>query len=76
MGLERGKIGLFKNIGFHTELLTPLSIILMVIGGILGYGGKFIAGLIFRKPSDKLVLFIKSIGVVIVLAGMILIFRR
>lgn len=66
---------MFKNIGFHTELLTPLSIILMVIGGILGYGGKFIAGLIYEKPSDKFILFIKVIGVAIVLAGMILIFR-
>lgn len=67
---------MFKNIGFHTELLTPLSVALMVVGGILGYGGKSIAHLIYEKPSDKFILFIKVIGVAIALTGMILIFRK
>lgn len=69
-------MGLFKNIGFHTELLTPLSVILLVIGGILGYGSKPIAGLIYKKPSGKSILAVKLMGVAIVITGMILIFTR
>lgn len=67
---------MFNNIGFHTEVLTPVSIILLVIGGIIGYGGRSIAGLIYKKPSGKSILLIKVIRVVLVLAGMISIFIR
>jgi hypothetical protein len=74
--MEGGIKHLFDNIGLHTELLSPLSVALLVLGAILGYGGKFLLKLFNKKPSDKAVLIVKLIGFVIVLAGMFTIFRR
>lgn len=67
---------MFNNLRLHTELLTPLSVTLLILGAVLGYGGEFILNLLYEKPSDKAVLIIKTAGVVVVLIGMITIFKR
>lgn len=66
---------MFNNLGLHTELLTPLSVVLLIVGGILGYGGKYIINLFYKKPSENAVLIVKFIGVALALAGMITIFK-
>jgi hypothetical protein len=58
------------------EVLRPLPILLFIIGGILGYGGRFIAEKVFNKKSFKAVMTIKTIGVIFVIAGMISIFIK
>lgn len=67
---------MFDNIRLHTEIFTPLSAALLIIGGILGYGGKPLLRLIYKKPTETAVLIVKSIGLLLVLAGMVIIFIR
>jgi hypothetical protein len=67
---------MFNNIGFHTEIFTPLSIILLVVGGVLGYGGKFVLAILNIKPTEKAVIIIKLIGLVMVISGIIIILKR
>lgn len=67
---------MFRNIGFHTEVFTPLSLVLLVAGGILGYGARFILKILFKKTSGSAILAVKVIGLAIAAAGMILIFKK
>lgn len=64
------------DIGLHTEIFTPLSIILLGLGAVLGYGGGKVVSLFNKNPSEKTVLIVRFIGVLLVAAGMIVIFIR
>lgn len=64
------------NLGFHVEIFTLLSVILLVAGAVLGYGGNFIVRKIVKKPSEKAVLAVKLLGLALVAAGLIIIFTR
>ena len=50
---------MFDNLGLHTEYLTPLSVALLIAGGVLGYGSRFLVKKICKNPSDKLVVILK-----------------
>jgi hypothetical protein len=67
---------MFKNIGLHFEIIDPVSIVLFLLGGILGYGGGFITKKIFKNPSEKTILLTKVIGLVLVVIGVLVIFRK
>jgi hypothetical protein len=67
---------MFNNIGLNTKIFTPVTLVLLVLGAVLGYGGKFILTKIYKNPSDKAVLTVKLIGLALVLAGVIIIFRQ
>lgn len=67
---------MLDNIRLHTEWISPISIIFLIFGGILGYGGNLLLRLVFTNPSDKVILTVKFIGLLMVLAGAILIFWR
>jgi hypothetical protein len=64
------------GLGLHTEILTPLSIIILVIGAILGYGGKYLLKKFMKNPTEKAVLVVKLVGLAFVAVGVILIFTR
>jgi len=65
---------MFNNIGLHFELINPLSAVLLIIGGILGYGGKHILRLFNKEVSDIHVIALKTLGLALVTAGVLLIF--
>lgn len=67
---------MFGNLGFHTDIFTPISIVLLIIGAVLGYGGKYIVGKVAKNPSDKAAVAVKLIGLTLVAAGAIIIFTR
>lgn len=67
---------MFDDIRLHTEVFTPLTAGLLIIGGILGYGGRSVLSLIYKKPSERAVLIVKSTGLLLVLTGMVIIFIR
>lgn len=67
---------MFNNLGLHTELLTPVSVLLLVVGAVLGYGSKTLISIVVKNPSEKVILITKLVGLVLVITGVILIFRR
>lgn len=68
---------MFNNLGLHTEIFTPLSIVLMVIGAILVYGAKLILHKIYKKePTMKALIILKTVGLILVLIAMYLIFKK
>jgi hypothetical protein len=67
---------MLKNLGLHFEIFTPFTAVLLITGAVLGYGGKFILGILYEKPSEKAVLIVKVIGLVLALTGIIIIFVR
>jgi uncharacterized membrane protein len=58
------------------EIFTPISIVLLVIGAVLGYGSNYISKKFFKNPTDKTSLVVKLVGLVFVIAGVILILTR
>lgn len=67
---------MLKSLGLRTELITPVSIILLLVGAFLGYGSNFIVSKIFKSTSAKTMLFVKFIGLIVVFLGMLAIFSR
>lgn len=63
------------DFGLHTEIFSPLSVVLLLLGAVLGYGGKSILGIFYKNPSDKAVLLIKLIGMLMAIAGVLIIFK-
>jgi hypothetical protein len=75
--LKGGEKPMFNNLRLHTELFTPLSVALMVVGAILVYGAKFILRTIYKKdPSVKQLLIVKTTGLIIFLIAIYIIFTR
>lgn len=67
---------MFQNIGLHTEIFTPLSAGLLIGGGVLGFGAKFIVRNFFRSKSEGADLAAKAIGLAAAAAGVIMIFSK
>lgn len=67
---------MFDNLGFHLEMLTLISIILLVIGAILGYGSNAISKKFIKNPTEKAALAVKLVGLAFVAAGVIIILTR
>lgn len=68
---------MFDNLGPHFEIFSPLSVVLLILGAVLGYGAKYVLR-IFKKenPTEVEVLVLKMCGVVLVIGGLIIIFTR
>lgn len=64
------------DFGLHTEIFSPLSIILLVSGAVLGYAGQKIVPIFYKNASGKVIIVVRFIGVLLVAAGMIVIFLR
>lgn len=64
------------DLRLHTEILNPLSILLMVLGAILGYGGGWIIKIFNKNASEKYVLLVKFAGLLIAAIGILLIFKH
>jgi hypothetical protein len=62
-------------IGTGFGIMKLLAIVLLLAGGILGYGGKQISRLIFNDISDKNVLIIKLIGLILAACGAVIFFK-
>lgn len=63
------------DFGLHTEIFSPLSVVLLLLGAVLCYGAKPILGIFYKKPDEKWVLIIKLIGMLMAIAGVIIIFK-
>ncbi|MDI6618796.1 MAG: hypothetical protein QME45_09010 [Clostridiales bacterium] len=64
------------DIGLHFEIFSILSIIFLVAGAVLGYASRAVLSVFIKKPSDKAVLAAKLSGLILVIAGMLIIFTR
>jgi len=64
----------FDNAGAGFELIRLLAILLLVVGGILGYGGKKIVRLFFNDNSERTILIIKFVGLILAACGAVIIF--
>lgn len=67
---------MFDNLGIHLEIFTPLSILLLVIGAVLGYGSNYISKKFLKNPTEKASLIVKLVGLAFVVAGVILVLTR
>lgn len=65
---------MFNNLGLHLELISPLSAVLLIVGGVLGYGSKYILKLLKMDTSEMTVVSLKTVGLVLVIVGVLLIF--
>ncbi len=58
---------------FEVKHIDPMGMILMLLGGVLGYGGRWIVTHALKPPQDqsmKWTIAIKLAGLILVILGM------